>query len=68
MTRTKSVIQSQRSRPVSNKELGKSNEVLRQLHINLPASLHKKLRLKAIEEDRSMNEVVVDLISNYLGQ
>jgi len=40
---------------------------LKQLHVNIPAALHKKFRIKVLEEGRSMNQVIEDLIETYIN-
>lgn len=40
---------------------------LRQVNIQLPADLHKRLRIRAIEEERSMGEIVALLVEKYLA-
>jgi len=40
---------------------------LRQVNIQLPADLHKRLRIRAIEEDKSMGEIVGKLVEEYLA-
>lgn len=34
--------------------------------VELPQSLHRKLRVKAALEDRSMNDIVIAAVSGYL--
>ncbi len=34
--------------------------------LNLPADLWKKVRIRALEEDRSAQEVVVQMLEEYL--
>jgi len=34
--------------------------------IELPESLHRKLRVKAALEDRSMNDIVISAIKSYM--
>jgi len=40
---------------------------LRQVNLQLPADLHKRLRIRAIEEERSMGEIVALLVEKYLA-
>jgi len=40
---------------------------LRQVNLLLPADLHKRLRIRAIEEDKSMGEIVGKLVEEYLA-
>lgn len=42
------------------------DEVKKRLHAHIPASLHKKLKLKAVAEDRDMTELVVEALTDYL--
>lgn len=39
----------------------------RQVNLQLPPDLHKRLRIRAIEEDRSMSEVVALLVEDFLA-
>ncbi|MEP2681846.1 MAG: hypothetical protein ABJP44_09205 [Sulfitobacter sp.] len=36
------------------------------MHIRLPKATHKRLRLQRIEEDRPMNDIIVQAIEEYL--
>jgi len=38
----------------------------KKLSVLLPSSTHKELKLKALEEDKSITEVVLELIDAYL--
>lgn len=40
---------------------------LRQVNIQLPAGLHKRLRIRAIEEERSMSKIMSLLLEGYLA-
>ena len=42
-------------------------EERKRLHVHLPASLHKTLKLLAVEQDRDMTAVVIDALKEYLG-
>jgi hypothetical protein len=44
----------------------KQDEETKQLHVNIPLPLHKKFRLKTLEQGQSMNQVVEDLIKGYV--
>jgi hypothetical protein len=46
----------------------KRSEDLKQLHVNIPTTLHKRFRVKVLEEGRSMNEVIENLIKDYIGR
>lgn len=46
----------------------KASDDLKQLHVDIPGALHKKFKMKALEEGRSMNQVVEDLIAEYLSR
>lgn len=41
-------------------------EETRRLHAHIPASLHKRLKLRAVEQGRDMTAVVVEALSEYL--
>ena len=34
--------------------------------LNLPAELWKKVRIRALEEDRSAQEIVIEMLEEYL--
>jgi hypothetical protein len=51
----------------ANKTTAPGDE-LKQLHVNIPSTLHKKFRVKVLEEGRSMNQVIEDLIEAYIGR
>ena len=38
-----------------------------QLHCEIPASLHRRLRILAIEENTTMKDLVVSAIQEFLG-
>jgi len=40
---------------------------LRQVNLQLPAALHKRLRIRAIEEERTMASIVALLVEKYLA-
>lgn len=35
--------------------------------IDLPDSLHKEFKLRAVEEDRSMKDLMIEALEEYLG-
>lgn len=39
----------------------------KRLHVHIPVSLHRKLRLKSVEEERDMTALVIDALSAYLS-
>jgi plasmid stability protein len=41
---------------------------LKQLHVNIPSTLHRKFRVRVLEEGRSMGEVIEDLLEDYVNQ
>jgi hypothetical protein len=55
------------SRPTANPQ-PTAKESTKQLHVNISAPLHKKFRLRVLEEGRSMNQVIEELILNYVGE
>lgn len=40
----------------------------KRLHVYLPASLHRALKLRAVEQDRDMTAIVVESLRAYLGE
>lgn len=55
------------STQVTNSEVKPSDD-LKQLHVNIPAKLHKSFRLKVLEEGHSMNQVIEGLIKEYMSR
>jgi hypothetical protein len=43
-------------------------EATAMLSARIPASLMRKLRVRAVTEDRHIQEVVADLLRDYLGE
>lgn len=43
-------------------------EEKKRLHVYLPASLHKTLKLRAVEQDRDMTSIVIESLKAYLGK
>lgn len=41
-------------------------EEKKRLHAHIPASLHMKLKLKAVQEERDMTELVIEALTEYL--
>lgn len=41
---------------------------MKQLHVNIPDNLHKKFRLKVIEEGSTMNHIIEKLINDYVSK
>jgi predicted DNA-binding protein len=41
---------------------------VKQLALRLPEDLHKSLKLKCVKEGRTMGEVLIELIKEYLGK
>ena len=41
-------------------------EEKKRLHVHLPATLHKTLKLRAVEQDSDMTAVVVEALQEYL--
>jgi hypothetical protein len=52
---------------VSERTLPKAPEKIKRLTIDLPESLHKKLKLRAIEEDKAMVDLIRELLQAKLG-
>ena len=42
-------------------------EEKKRLHVHIPASLHTKLKMKAVQDDTDMTAVVTAALANYLG-
>lgn len=38
------------------------------MNVNLPRSLHRKLKIQSVQEERTITDIVVDLISTYLSE
>lgn len=49
-------------------EVGGVLEPMRPLHVRLPASLHRRLKLAAVEERRTLQEIVTELVTRYLEE
>ena len=41
-------------------------ENTKRLHAHIPASLHKKLKLHSVEQDRPLTAIVIDALTAYL--
>ena len=39
---------------------------IRRLNVHLPASLHKSLKMHAVEHDMDMKSIVIDALNEYL--
>ena len=52
--------------------MAEKGKVIKQLHIRLPSEIYKKLKLKCVHEDISMQEYVAEIINlsldNHTGQ
>lgn len=62
--------------PASNKKTAKprrknrpagSREDMQRLNMEIPKSLHKRLKLKAIYEDRTVTDLVLQAVNDYLN-
>lgn len=42
--------------------------VLGELRIQIPDDLHKKLRKKAVEEDKTLKDLIVEILSKSLSE
>lgn len=42
-------------------------EEVRKLSVLLPKQMHYQLKKAAVQDDRTITDVITDLISNYLG-
>lgn len=43
-------------------------EELRQLHIRIPAELHRAIRIKAASHDKTVQEVIVTILMDYFRE
>lgn len=50
------------------RNLAKKTKTQRMIHIRLPGTMHKSLRHMAVEEDKSVQQIVFGLIENLLGK
>lgn len=50
------------------REAAKLDEAKKQLHVDIPEGLHRQLRIRSLEEGRTMGEIVEELISAYLAK
>jgi len=39
----------------------------KQMHVDLPSAMHKRLRMRSVEEGRPMSKIVESLIAGYLA-
>lgn len=54
-----------KGKPVNNKkplELGELEEKTTRISLDIPKSLHKKIKLKAVQEEQDMKNVLIALI------
>ncbi|MFC1897591.1 toxin-antitoxin system HicB family antitoxin [Chloroflexota bacterium] len=51
-----------------NTKADKTNTKTRMLHVRLPEELHKKVRIRAAEDDKTIQDWVVDSIKSRLEQ
>ena len=52
---------------VAERALPKAGEKMKRLTIDLPESLHKRLKYRAIEEDKTMVDLIRELLQAKLG-
>jgi predicted HicB family RNase H-like nuclease len=52
---------------MARKAKPESTPKLRKIHIDLPVEIHKKLRIKAALEDKSMQALVVQVITEAVN-
>lgn len=45
-----------------------AREEVSQLNVRVPRSLHKRLKIKAVQEDREVAELVAEALRAYLGE
>jgi len=51
-----------------NKSQNETKSKTRMLHVRLPEELHKKVRIRAAEDDKTIQDWVVDSIKSRLEQ
>ena len=51
-----------------NKSQDETKSKTRMLHVRLPEELHKKVRIRAAEDDKTIQDWVVDSIKSTLEQ
>lgn len=54
------------SKPKRKNRAAGSREDLQRLNMEIPKALHKRLKLKAIYEDRTVTDLVLQAINEYL--
>lgn len=54
------------SRPVKKNRPAGNREEMQRLNMEIPRTLHKRLKLKAIYEDRTVTDLVLQAINEYL--
>ncbi len=53
-------------RPKAGDIVALHEENTKRLHAHIPASLHKKLKLHSVEQDRPLTAIVIDALTAYL--
>lgn len=53
--------------PDSGDETGRGGETARRVNVSVPASLHKGARLRALERDLTLQELVEAALEQYLS-
>lgn len=69
-------VEQETKAPTSSKKAAKprrknrpagSREDMQRLNMEIPKALHKRLKLKAIYEDRTVTDLVLQAVSDYLN-
>lgn len=63
---TKPAAKSRAKAPKRKNRPAGSREDLQRLNMEIPRALHKRLKLKAIYEDRTVTDIVLQAINEYL--
>lgn len=54
------------TRPSQIKPAAPAPSLLARLHVDIPAELHKQLRMRAVEADKDQREIVIEALTAYL--
>lgn len=50
----------------NHKKLSKGMDTMKPYHFHIPANLHKKVKHKLIEEERKLNDVLIELLNKWV--
>lgn len=62
-----SVTSGKKAKPKRKNRPAGSRDDLQRLNMEIPKALHKRLKLKAIYEDRTVTDIVLQAINDYLN-